>query len=240
MGDELGQTPLHVAAEYGRADVVHLLLDKGADLNARDWAGATPLEAAARSGRADIARLLSEHNGKVNVQGNVNVPTCSAADGERYDAKQELSLPFSVNDKAEKDGEASRTSAGVSMSSWPTTSPDPVVVDIDSKPSASPQEGQAVAPSTSPRELVHQHPLALRVTVGADASSSRGSHGIQGLLRLGRARGVARLRDLGGGHKDIEAGVGAPVQGQARLVPREGVGAYPAVGTWVPPDARAP
>jgi ankyrin repeat protein len=38
--------------------VVHILLEEGADVGARDHAGYTPLHAAAELGRAQIVRIL--------------------------------------------------------------------------------------------------------------------------------------------------------------------------------------
>jgi ankyrin repeat protein len=46
MENELGQTAVHVAAKYHHRDVIRLLLEKGADLSARDNSGATVLDAA--------------------------------------------------------------------------------------------------------------------------------------------------------------------------------------------------
>ena len=41
-------TPLHVAAKWGKANMVSLLLDKGANLEAKTRDGLTPLHCAAR------------------------------------------------------------------------------------------------------------------------------------------------------------------------------------------------
>ncbi len=41
--DELGRTPLHIAAMFGLEEMVALLLERGADVNARDQWGVTPL-----------------------------------------------------------------------------------------------------------------------------------------------------------------------------------------------------
>ncbi len=54
-----GATPLHTAALGGDAEVVKLLLDHGAEINARDQeSGATPLSYAASLGRAEVVDLL--------------------------------------------------------------------------------------------------------------------------------------------------------------------------------------
>jgi len=54
----LGLTPLHYAARRGRRDVAILLLDKGANPNAKDKQKGTPLHAAARPGGEALVQLL--------------------------------------------------------------------------------------------------------------------------------------------------------------------------------------
>jgi ankyrin repeat protein len=52
-------TPLHVAAHYGAADCVRLLLERGADREAHDHMGHTPLLSALSAGsRETAARLI--------------------------------------------------------------------------------------------------------------------------------------------------------------------------------------
>ena len=52
------ETPLWVAAECGHADVVGVLLDAGADHDARDTLGRTPLWVATECGHADVVGAL--------------------------------------------------------------------------------------------------------------------------------------------------------------------------------------
>ncbi len=52
--------PLMVAAAFGHVDTVRVLLDAGADVNAKDLTGWTPLHAAAFKGNLEIVRLLLE------------------------------------------------------------------------------------------------------------------------------------------------------------------------------------
>ncbi|KAF8007479.1 hypothetical protein BT93_K1483 [Corymbia citriodora subsp. variegata] len=56
--DQQGQTLLHLAIAQARPDLVQLLLEFGADVEARGGSGSTPLEAAAAAGEALIAELL--------------------------------------------------------------------------------------------------------------------------------------------------------------------------------------
>ncbi len=56
--DDWGSTPLHLAAAAGRLETVELLLDAGADVNARNGNGATPLHKAAGQSFSADARVL--------------------------------------------------------------------------------------------------------------------------------------------------------------------------------------
>jgi RNA polymerase sigma factor (sigma-70 family) len=53
-----GWTPLHYAAAFGFPDLVSLLLERGASVDARDDSGATPLDVAREVSREDIAGIL--------------------------------------------------------------------------------------------------------------------------------------------------------------------------------------
>jgi len=50
--------PVHAAASVGDVETMRLLLDRGADPNARQQAGFTPLHAAAGNGDLEMAKLL--------------------------------------------------------------------------------------------------------------------------------------------------------------------------------------
>ena len=69
--DTDGSTPLHCATWKGHQEIVALLLDAGADVNAQNrnehW-GTTPLHAAAHANQAAIAQLLIKHGADINAQ----------------------------------------------------------------------------------------------------------------------------------------------------------------------------
>jgi ankyrin repeat protein len=69
--DKDGSTPLHCATWKGHQQIVALLLDVGADVNAQNhnehW-GTTPLHAAAHANQAAIAQLLIEHGAEVKAR----------------------------------------------------------------------------------------------------------------------------------------------------------------------------
>ena len=68
--DKDGSTPLHCAVWKGHQQVVALLLQAGADVNAQnenDHWGTTPLHAAAHANQAAIAQLLIDHGADVQA-----------------------------------------------------------------------------------------------------------------------------------------------------------------------------
>ena len=71
-------TPLHVAANGRRREIVDLLITEGADVNAKDDDGATPLDLAEResprnspevkAAKKETADLLRKHGGKTGEE----------------------------------------------------------------------------------------------------------------------------------------------------------------------------
>lgn len=62
------RTPLFNAAGYGHEQAVRRLLDRGADIEAKDSEGKTPIFLAAEYGHKHIVNLLVERGTNINVQ----------------------------------------------------------------------------------------------------------------------------------------------------------------------------
>jgi ankyrin repeat protein len=72
---------LHNAAVSGHRDLAELLLDRGADREARDGeSGATPLYHAAAWGRNDVADLLLARGAEINARSKAGVTPLQAAE----------------------------------------------------------------------------------------------------------------------------------------------------------------
>ncbi|MGB6340817.1 MAG: ankyrin repeat domain-containing protein [Candidatus Aminicenantaceae bacterium] len=56
-------TPLHLAVRNNHKAAVALLIDKGADVNAKSKRGETPLDLAISNGHKELAEILSKHGG---------------------------------------------------------------------------------------------------------------------------------------------------------------------------------
>ena len=61
-------TPLHNAATLGSPDVMQILLDNGAEIEARDWLDDTPLIVAAQNGRKEAIEFLLANNADINAK----------------------------------------------------------------------------------------------------------------------------------------------------------------------------
>ena len=61
-------TPLHRAVSYKHKEVVELLINKGADLNAKDSLEQTPLHEAIQNKQKEIASLLINKGANLNIK----------------------------------------------------------------------------------------------------------------------------------------------------------------------------
>ena len=64
---------LHYTCLYGHTEAVRLLLDRGAEINARDGSNASPLHVACEYGHAELAESLLERGTDVNTRDNFDV-----------------------------------------------------------------------------------------------------------------------------------------------------------------------
>ena len=90
-GGEHGWTCLIAAAHYGHLAICRLLLDKGAQLEAKHSLGWTPLHCAAGEGHAEIVRLLCDRGADVEARTNIeNRPLHFAACSSLISVVKEL------------------------------------------------------------------------------------------------------------------------------------------------------
>jgi len=82
LGNRLGDSPLHLAAQMGHKEIVELLIAKGADVNAKCDVGWTPLHNAQDK---EIVELLIAEGADVNAKTNLEGTPLDQADGETAD-----------------------------------------------------------------------------------------------------------------------------------------------------------
>jgi ankyrin repeat protein len=82
--------PIHAAAASAQIDVTRALLERGADVNARQQEGFTPLHEAAASGKIDFARLFLDHGADVNARTDSGKTALTIA----VEARQEAMVKF--------------------------------------------------------------------------------------------------------------------------------------------------
>jgi hypothetical protein len=99
MKDDLhGATPLYFAAYNGHVEIARLLLQNGAEVNAKGYDGWTPLHFAANHGNVDILHLLVENGANLEAQENAGMRAlhCAAYRG-RLPFIQELISRYHVD-----------------------------------------------------------------------------------------------------------------------------------------------
>ena len=105
-GNQIGQTPLHVAAIWNSTDAAKVLIDHGANINAQnDMNAATPLHMGAMRGRREFCALLLEVGAD---------PTLQLADGRiaAEMVESDKTLAVSLLEAAERwDGAKEQTAA---------------------------------------------------------------------------------------------------------------------------------
>jgi ankyrin repeat protein len=83
--DHYGITPLHILSEYGRIDLVRLLVEHGADVNLTREKP-TSLHMATENGHLNVVQYLVDHGANVNYRDKDGVsPLHSACRGGYFD-----------------------------------------------------------------------------------------------------------------------------------------------------------
>ncbi|KAG9152859.1 hypothetical protein Leryth_012477 [Lithospermum erythrorhizon] len=98
-GDEEGWVPLHSAASSGNAEIVKLLLDRGADVNIKNGGGRTALHYAASKGWLKVAEVLISAGANLNVKDKVG---CTPLHRAASTGKSEL-CEFLIEEGADVD-----------------------------------------------------------------------------------------------------------------------------------------
>lgn len=119
-----GFTPLHAAAAYGRTPVVRLLLDQGADVNARDKMGQTALMKAIWFSHADVVTVLLQKGATITGRDSNGSTIVSMA--KTKNDRKVLNALVAAGVKELKEDLDKISSAGKNPSKLPNT--------LDSKP----------------------------------------------------------------------------------------------------------
>ena len=85
-------TPLHLATRYGHRDIVDLLLEKKAQIEAKDRDQTTPLHLAAHFGHRDIVDLLLEKKADIEAKDKCQSTPLYAAANSTFDPKEVVTL----------------------------------------------------------------------------------------------------------------------------------------------------
>ncbi|KAI8501900.1 hypothetical protein Bbelb_203120 [Branchiostoma belcheri] len=75
------RTSLHVASEHGQTEVAALLIEHGADLEARTWSDRTSLHVASWHGQTEVAALLIEHGADLEARTSCEIDNVVASCG---------------------------------------------------------------------------------------------------------------------------------------------------------------
>nr|WP_255581766.1 ankyrin repeat domain-containing protein [Cupriavidus sp. AU9028] len=151
--NKTGWTPLHYAATNGHTEIVRLLLDHSAYVDAESPNGTTPLMMAARGGHAETIKLLLDEGADMRIRNQQGMTVIDFA--QRYSQPE--------------------VAQGL-RSRWQKLYPDQAVPGDGAAPAA----GQAAAPAPAPAATAAPKPAAPAATApaAAPAAPSRGADGI--------------------------------------------------------------
>ncbi len=205
-------TPLYLAAQYGKANVVDVLLKAGADAKAPAIGGVTPLMMAASSGDADTVKALLEYGADVNAGETANGQTAMvfaaafdraeairilARHGAKLDGKSNL-IKRELNELADRNGP-------------PPPPKPPAAGETPQQAGQRGQRGQQPAPPPAAGQPpVPQTGMGQRATLPRDPTRAGGNP--KGQLtplmyaaRQGNHSAVAALLDIGARINEVSA-----------------------------------
>ncbi|KAJ3520622.1 hypothetical protein NMY22_g12670 [Coprinellus aureogranulatus] len=96
LGD-IGWTPLHYACQNGHAECAQILLEAGADINARTLDGSTALKLACYRGYEDCVKHLLEHGADTSIK-NIFGETAFHSASEQNNSVVELLRSYGINE----------------------------------------------------------------------------------------------------------------------------------------------
>nr|CAD7395827.1 unnamed protein product [Timema poppensis] len=96
--DDIGSTPLHVAAAYGRVELVDALVREGAEIDRPNNFGWTPIMQAARNGQSTVAIKLLNNGVNVNLKNKLGANLLALA----VASNDEKTITAVINDMSHK------------------------------------------------------------------------------------------------------------------------------------------
>jgi ankyrin repeat protein len=99
--DKFGVTPLHYATNKGHKEIAELLIEEGADVNAKSDGGLTPLDTAIFARKTETVDLLRKHGGKTGKELKAaGKPTEPVAEAAKVELVAEATQPEPPTAKA--------------------------------------------------------------------------------------------------------------------------------------------
>lgn len=218
-----GFTPLHAAAAYGKASVVRQLLDKGADINARDKEGQTALMKAVWNNHADVVSTLLQRGANFTVSDSKGNNVISMAKAKRDKRVLDALVTAGINELKETLDKV--ISAPGKTNKAPTAS-DPKAQVSKSVPALATTSGnvRAASPAVQPAgEFTLATGYAGAIGVGKSIDSLYQRFGNQSVADgeeffAGRTYPVLRAYEKGNGLPSLTVFFAKSKQGQDKVI----------------------
>ena len=180
--DKDGRTPLKWAAGHhlSSASIVELLLDHGAQIEARDNTGVTALMAAVDSNRSEIVKLLLDRGAQVNARSNYGrIPLIIAAAPRLRNPENEIKIvKLLLGAGANVDGRNPKGNTPLMLAAGDSSTPEIVALLLDHGAEVNAHDRNGVTPLMfAVHELGFPEIVKLLIEKGAqvDARSDSGS-----------------------------------------------------------------